>query len=88
MQRLPVRLAIAVLLASGASAALAAPRLDGVLTDHAVIQRGQPIALSGEAAAGETVMITLAGRSVTAKADRTGRFAAELPALVRRHSRR
>ena len=81
MQRLPVRLAIAVLLASSASAALAAPRLDGVLTDHAVIQRGQPIALSGEAAAGETVMITLAGRSVTAKADRAGRFAAELPAL-------
>ncbi|WP_199848888.1 sialate O-acetylesterase [Sphingomonas sp. STIS6.2] len=81
MQRLPVRLAIAVLLASSASAALAAPRLDGVLTDHAVIQRGQPIALTGEAAAGETVMITLAGRSVTGKADRAGRFAAELPAL-------
>ncbi len=81
MSRLPARLAIAVLLASSASAALAAPRLDGVLTDHAVIQRGQPIALTGEAAAGETVMITLAGRSVTAKADRAGRFAAELPAL-------
>jgi sialate O-acetylesterase len=81
MSRLPARLVITALLASSASAALAAPRLDGVLTDHAVIQRGQPIALTGEAAAGETVMITLAGRSVTAKADRAGRFAAELPAL-------
>ena len=81
MSRLPARLVITALLASSASAALAAPRLDGVLTDHAVIQRGQPIALSGDAAAGETVMITLAGRSVTAKADRAGRFAAELPAL-------
>lgn len=81
MSRLPARLVITALLASSASAALAAPRLDGVLTDHAVIQRGQPIALSGDAAAGETVMITLAGRSVTAKADQKGRFAAELPAL-------
>lgn len=64
-----------------ASPAVAAPRLDGVLSDHAVIQRDQPIDLAGDAAAGETVMITLAGHTVTARAGRDGRFAARLPAL-------
>lgn len=75
------RLMTALLLAGSASAALAAPRLEGVLTDHAVIQRGQPIDLAGQAIAGETVMITVAGRSVTVKAGRDGRFEARLPAL-------
>ncbi len=66
---------------AGATAATAAPRLDGVVTDHAVIQRGQPVTLSGQAASGESVMITLAGRSVTARAGRDGRFEATLPDL-------
>ncbi|MEI5685590.1 sialate O-acetylesterase [Sphingomonas kyungheensis] len=64
-----------------ATTAAAAPRLDGVLADHAVIQRDQPIDLSGDAGAGETVMISLAGHTVTAKATRDGRFTAQLPAL-------
>ena len=81
MRTVTACLAIGAILATGATAALAAPRLDGVLGDHAVIQRGQPIVLSGQAAAGETVMITLAGRSVTAKAARDGKFSASLPAL-------
>lgn len=71
----------ALLLIGTSAAAGAAPRLDGVLTDHGVIQRGQPVDLSGDAAPGETVMVTLAGHSVTARADRNGRFAAQLPAL-------
>ncbi|WP_295560967.1 sialate O-acetylesterase, partial [uncultured Sphingomonas sp.] len=71
----------ALLLTATSAAAGAAPRLDGVLTDHGVIQRGQPVDLSGDAAPGETVMVTLAGHSVTARADRNGRFAAQLPAL-------
>lgn len=72
---------LALLLAGTGGAAWAAPRLDGVITDHAVIQRGQPIDLAGDAAAGETVMVTLAGHSVTARAGRDGRFIARLPAL-------
>ncbi|WP_445191630.1 sialate O-acetylesterase [Sphingomonas sp. Tas61C01] len=72
---------LAVLMIGSASTAWAAPRLDGVVSDHAVIQRGQPIELAGDAAAGETVMITLAGAAVTTRADRNGRFAAQLPAL-------
>lgn len=71
----------ALLLIGTSAAAGAAPRLDGVLTDHGAIQRGQPVDLSGDAAPGETVMVTLAGHSVTARADRNGRFAAQLPAL-------
>ena len=77
----PSRPLLLALLIGSASAAMAAPRLDGVVSDHAVIQRGQPIDLAGDAAPGETVMITLAGAAVTTKADRAGRFAAHLPAL-------
>jgi sialate O-acetylesterase len=79
--RTTARLALGAALALSASSVLAAPQLDGVVGDHAVLQRGQPVVLTGQAAAGETVMITLAGRSVTAKAARDGRFEARLPAL-------
>jgi sialate O-acetylesterase len=75
------RLALGAIFALGSTSAMAAPRLDGVVGDHAVIQRGQPVMLSGQAAAGETVMITLAGHSATAKAGRDGAFQASLPAL-------
>jgi sialate O-acetylesterase len=81
MRTVTACLAIGAILTIGATAASAAPRLDGILSDHAVIQRGQPVVLTGQAAAGETVMITLAGRSVTAKAGRDGKFSASLPAL-------
>ncbi|WP_375419722.1 sialate O-acetylesterase [uncultured Sphingomonas sp.] len=77
----PPRPLLVALMIGSASTAVAAPRLDGVVSDHAVIQRGQPIELTGEAAAGETVMITLAGAAVTTKADRAGRFVAQLPAM-------
>ncbi len=59
----------------------AAPRLDGALGDHAVIQRDQPIVLRGEAAKNETVMITLGGRTATVKTGTDGRFEARLPPL-------
>ncbi len=81
MRTVPTRLALGAVLAFAATAAAAAPRLDGVVSDHAVIQRGQPVVLTGQAAAGETVMITVAGRSVSAKAGRDGRFETSLPAL-------
>jgi sialate O-acetylesterase len=82
MRTVTARLILAALLAGSAAVpAMAAPRLHGVLGDHAVLQRGQPIVLAGEAAPNETVMITLAGRTVTAKAGREGRFETRLPAL-------
>lgn len=59
----------------------AEPRLDGALGDHAVIQRDQPITLAGSARPGETVMISLAGRTASIAANRDGRFTVQLPAL-------
>jgi len=61
--------------------ATAAPRLDGVLSDHAVIQRGKPIRVSGRAEAGERVRVSLAGQSVVAVADRGGHFSVTLAPL-------
>lgn len=77
------RLAAAAALASvWAAPAMAAPELSGAIADHAVLQRGRPIVLTGTALAGEVVTATLAGRSVTARADRAGRFRASLPPLA------
>ena len=79
-QRPAVRLLALALLAS-TTAAVAAPQLDGIVGDHAVLQRNQPIVLRGEAKAGETVMVSLAGRSAQATAGRDGRFQVSLPSL-------
>lgn len=64
-----------------ATAATAAPIVDGALGDHAVLQRGRPIVLTGQALPGETVSANLAGKTVSAQADKAGRFRLTLPAL-------
>ena len=64
-----------------ATSALAAPIVDGALGDHAVLQRGRPIILTGKALPGETVSANLAGNTVSAQADKAGRFRLTLPAL-------
>ncbi len=56
-------------------------RLDGLVGDHAVLQRGQPIVLRGAGVPGQRVTIRLAGRSTTVTPDRGGRFETRLPAL-------
>ncbi|WP_267381945.1 MULTISPECIES: sialate O-acetylesterase [unclassified Sphingomonas] len=61
------------------AAALAAPRVAGVLADHAVIQRNQPIVIVGDAMPGEVVTATLGTVAASAPADRTGRFRVVLP---------
>src|SRR3546814_290713 len=73
-----------------ASPAFASPTLDGIVGDHAVLQRGQPIVLAGAAEPSEEITISLAGATVTTTADRQGRFAArseehtsELQSLMR-----
>jgi sialate O-acetylesterase len=58
--------------------ALAAPQLAPVWTDHAVIQRGQPIVIEGTAAPGETVTATLGRISGSARAGADGRFSITL----------
>jgi len=61
--------------------AWAGPILDGVIGDHAVLQRDRPIPVSGRTEPGEALTLTLAGHTTTATADASGHFAASLPAL-------
>ena len=60
-----------------ASPALAAPalQLGAVWSDHAVIQRGQPIVVEGITGPSARVTGTFGGEQVTAAADAQGRFA-------------
>jgi sialate O-acetylesterase len=64
---------------SGAVAA--APTLDPLFRDHAVIQRDRPIPVRGTADPGEQVTVTFGSVVVSAKADRLGEWTATLPAL-------
>lgn len=69
---------------SGSAAAAdtnTAPRLDGIIGDHAVLQRGQPVVLRGQSLPGRPVTVRLAGRTSTVKADRDGRFELRLKPL-------
>lgn len=61
-------------------AAQAAPSFDPLYSDHAVLQRGRPLIISGRAAPGETVRVTLGSASAAATAGTDGRWQATLPA--------
>jgi sialate O-acetylesterase len=65
-----------ILLAATASGAVAAPTIDPQFGDHAVIQRGRPVTLSGDAASGAPVTVTFAGSRQSVTADRSGRWTA------------
>jgi sialate O-acetylesterase len=69
-----------ILLGLAASTAVAAPTLDPQFGDHAVIQRGKPVLLSGTAAARERLTVTFAGQSKRTTADADGRWQAQFPA--------
>lgn len=49
--------------------------------EHMVLQRDQPLPIWGEAAPGETVIVTFAGQTRTTTADPTGRWRVTLDAL-------
>ena len=61
-------LSIAAILAAGSSALQAAVALASPFTDHAVLQRGQPIPVWGTADAGEKVTVTFDGQTKTVTA--------------------
>lgn len=65
----------------GAGAAQAAPRLNPLFTDHAILQRDRPIAVWGTADPGERLAISLGSASRTVTAGRDGSWRVELPAL-------
>jgi len=76
MKRLLLTAALSVLAATASAAPLLAP----VFTDHAVLQRGQPIRVWGQAPPNAAVAIDLSGTNATAIADTQGRWSAALPA--------
>ena len=61
--------------------ARASLELDTLFQDHAVLQRGRPIPVTGRANPGESVRVNFAGVDATAIAGRDGRFRVDLPAL-------
>ncbi len=63
-----------------ATATQAAPILAPVFTDHAVLQRGQPIRVWGAARPGAVVSLALGEAQGTATADASGRWSTTFPA--------
>jgi sialate O-acetylesterase len=66
--------------AAVATTASAQPLLAPVFTDHAVLQRGQPVRVWGLAQPNAGVEVDLSGASASAVADAQGRWSAALPA--------
>lgn len=66
--------------AMGLSAQAQAGPLASVFSDHAVLQRDQPIRVWGKAAPNAAVGIDLSGTAASATADAQGRWSAALPA--------
>jgi sialate O-acetylesterase len=65
-----------------ASSAIAAPTIDPQFGDHAVIQRGKPVVLSGTANPNERLTVSFASQSKPATADAHGRWQSAFPAEV------
>jgi sialate O-acetylesterase len=73
---------VALLAARPAQAiAQAAPLLDPLFQDHAVLQRDRPIRVWGMARPSERVTVRIDEQLVTATADASGRWTAELPPM-------
>ncbi|NWK56551.1 sialate O-acetylesterase [Verrucomicrobiaceae bacterium N1E253] len=70
---------ILMMMLGGAWPCAADVTLPKVLTDHMVLQRGEPITVWGWADAGEKVSVTLAGTSKQTNADAEGNWKVTLP---------
>ena len=57
------------------------PLLSSLFRDHSVLQRDKPVHVWGWSAPGESVSVSIAGVSASARADTNGRWLATLPAL-------
>jgi sialate O-acetylesterase len=66
---------------AGGDPAAAPELLNPLFQEHAVLQRDVPITVWGHAASGEGLTISLAGASVHARADSSGRWSAALPPM-------
>ena len=74
-----VRTALTALLL--AAPATATPLLHPMFADHAVLQRGAPIPVYGQAPAGANVTVRLGSATVTARTGKDGTWHATLPAM-------
>src|SRR5436190_19974777 len=76
-------LAIALLAATPAWSAplLHPPLLHPMFGDHAVLQRGQPIRVYGQAPSGAEVKVELNNQTAAARADAGGQWSVTLPAM-------
>jgi sialate O-acetylesterase len=70
-----------VLLLGTCSAVQAVPQMAAPLSDHVVLQRGQPIPVWGTANPGESVTVSLGSTSRKVKADAKGSWRVELPPM-------
>jgi len=68
---------------AASTAATAAPSIDPQVGKHAVIQRGKPIVLSGDAVPNERLSVSFADKLQTVMADSTGRWTSTFPAHAR-----
>lgn len=75
-------LSIAATLAAGSTALQAAVALASPFTDHAVLQRGQPIPVWGTADAGEKVTVTFDGQTKTIDTGADGKWLIKLDAHI------
>lgn len=72
-------LVLLVVMVAISFSARAEVRLPSVLTDHMVLQRGQPIHIWGSAGPGEKIYVSFHGREGNAVADELGRWGLYLP---------
>jgi len=79
MRRLITGLLAATVLASPA---VAQDLLNGLFSDHAVVQRDRPLPVFGTARPGEAVTVTFAGKTATATAGTDGAWRVDLPATT------
>lgn len=75
------RLGLVLAAALTGTGAHAAPSLHPLFSDHAVLQRGRPIAIWGTARPGGRVKVSLGTASREVAAGRDGRWRADLPAM-------
>ncbi|AQR75629.1 hypothetical protein BXU08_02410 [Sphingomonas sp. LM7] len=74
-------LALPMLFAAPAFAQEAPPLLHPMFQDHGVLQRDRPIAIWGDAPAGQSLEVTFGDRKIQARADKDGHWRVELPAM-------
>ncbi|MFP5391447.1 MAG: hypothetical protein ACLGI6_07875 [Gammaproteobacteria bacterium] len=74
--------ALFVLAAGAAHAQAPAPAFAHIFSDHAVLQRGEPLTVWGSAAPSQQVTLSLNGASASVSADAHGKWRATLPAMT------